>query len=138
MFLGGALNAVEIPVLCNMLLGKWAQRLSEVFSIVVLLGASIVYLILMTNFLYNTVQFIIDSIQDTSGDGNYTVASGNVICPGNDKFELVNATIRAAQPSRVIWDKHSTVPIFLAILLFPCLNVSNITFFTKFNCLGKI
>lgn len=50
--------ATEIPELCRLLLGPWAEYLAKTFSIIVLLGASVVYWVLMSNFLFNTVQFI--------------------------------------------------------------------------------
>lgn len=34
------------------------------------------------------------------------------------------------------WDLHNTVPVFLALLIFPFLNFNSATFFTKFNSLG--
>lgn len=39
-------------------LGKWAEYIAKIFSIAVLLGATIAYWILMANFLYNSVNFI--------------------------------------------------------------------------------
>lgn len=36
-----------------------------------------------------------------------------------------------------VWDLHKTVPIFLAIIIFPLLNFNSTTFFTKFNSLGN-
>lgn len=49
---------LEVPDLCRMLLGKWAEVIAKVFSLVVLIGANIVYWILMSNFLYNSVLFL--------------------------------------------------------------------------------
>lgn len=57
-FLGILGQNTEVPDLCRMLIGKWAEILAKIFSLVVLIGANIVYWILMSNFLYNSVVFI--------------------------------------------------------------------------------
>lgn len=36
-----------------------------------------------------------------------------------------------------VWDLRNTVPVFLALLIFPLLNFNSTTFFTKFNSLGE-
>jgi len=41
-----------------MLLGQWAGYLAKMFSVLVLLGAVIVYWILMSNFLYHSVDYV--------------------------------------------------------------------------------
>lgn len=48
----------EVPDLCRKLLGRWAELLARAFSLVVLMGAIIVYWILMSNFLYHSVDYI--------------------------------------------------------------------------------
>ena len=48
------------------LLGRWAELLATGFSVLAILGAAIVYWILMSNFLFNTVQFIHDEIVGTN------------------------------------------------------------------------
>lgn len=44
--------------LCRALIGPWAEIVARVFSIIVLTSANIVYWVLMSNFLYNSVQLI--------------------------------------------------------------------------------
>lgn len=39
-------------------LGQWGEYVSVIFSVLSLVGATVVYWILMSNFLYNTVLFI--------------------------------------------------------------------------------
>lgn len=48
----------EVSDLCRMLIGKWAEIVAKIFSLIVLIGANIVYWILMSNFLFNSVQFL--------------------------------------------------------------------------------
>jgi sodium-coupled neutral amino acid transporter 9 len=48
----------EVAELATMLLGQWAGYIAKLFSLLVLLGAVIVYWILMTNFLYHSVDYI--------------------------------------------------------------------------------
>ncbi|GBP91917.1 Sodium-coupled neutral amino acid transporter 9 homolog [Eumeta japonica] len=55
---GGA--RCEVPALCRVLLGRWAELLAHAFSLLVLLGANVVYWILLSNFLYFTVNYITD------------------------------------------------------------------------------
>lgn len=62
----------------------------------------------------------------------------SVICRKNLTIEQRNATI-LPKPDTLynkVWDLYSTVPIFLAIVMFPMLNFKSATFFTKFNSLG--
>ncbi|CAG9770811.1 unnamed protein product [Ceutorhynchus assimilis] len=131
---------IEVSHLCKDLLGKWAEVLAKIFSVVVLLGADIVYLILMSNFLYNSVYFIYGLITHPydSLESNATV-----LCP---KEMLLDASM--SNSTRMysahlhnsvfgkIWDLYSTVPIFLAVIMFGVLNFKSPTFFTKFNSLG--
>lgn len=44
--------------MCQIYLNKWAEYVAKIFSITVLLGATIAYWVLMSNFLYNSVNFI--------------------------------------------------------------------------------
>lgn len=48
----------EVAHLCRQLLGRWAEIIAKIFSMIVLIGANIVYWVLMSNFLYNTVVFL--------------------------------------------------------------------------------
>ena len=48
----------EVAELASMLLGQWAGYIAKLFSLLVLLGAVIVYWILMSNFLYHSVDYV--------------------------------------------------------------------------------
>jgi sodium-coupled neutral amino acid transporter 9 len=49
---------LEFSDVCRYYLGKWGEVASIFFSLAALLGAMIVYWVLMSNFLYNSVVFI--------------------------------------------------------------------------------
>lgn len=49
---------IEVLDLSRIYLNKWAEYIARIFSIAVLMGATIAYWILMANFLYNSVNFI--------------------------------------------------------------------------------
>jgi sodium-coupled neutral amino acid transporter 9 len=48
----------EVAELATLLLGRWAGYIAKLFSLLVLLGAVIVYWVLMSNFLYHSVDYI--------------------------------------------------------------------------------
>lgn len=131
---------VEVSHLCRDLLGKWAEILAKIFSVVVLLGADIVYMILMSNFLYNFVYFVyglftmpIDPLTTNS-----TVLCPNDLIMKNTSLILSNSTSGAGSFFERFWDLYSTVPIILSVIMFCVLNFKSPTFFTKFNSLGTI
>ncbi|XP_011864937.1 PREDICTED: sodium-coupled neutral amino acid transporter 9-like [Vollenhovia emeryi] len=134
---GGGAN-VEVLDLCRIYLGKWAEHTARIFSIAVLLGATIAYWILMANFLYNSVNFIYDNVAGwPARPASENVSHKEVLCPreirDNDTIVTYEKTFDALGPA---WDLRNTVPVFLAILIFPLLNFNSTTFFTKFNSLG--
>lgn len=49
---------LEFTDVCYYYLGRWGQYASIVFSMFALLGAAVVYWVLMSNFLFHTVNFI--------------------------------------------------------------------------------
>lgn len=54
-----------------------------------------------------------------------------IVLPQNFNHLNVNSTFDK------VWNLYTTVPIFLAVVMFPVLNFKSPTFFTKFNSLGK-
>uniref|UniRef100_A0A674NVW0 Neutral amino acid transporter 9 n=1 Tax=Takifugu rubripes TaxID=31033 RepID=A0A674NVW0_TAKRU len=52
----------EFPDVCRFYLGKFGQWSSLVFSMVSLIGAMVIYWVLMSNFLYNSGQFIYSTL----------------------------------------------------------------------------
>ena len=53
----------EFSDLCGLLLGPWAQYTATIFSILAIVGAAIVYWVLLSNFLFSTVSFIHGELQ---------------------------------------------------------------------------
>ncbi|XP_052751073.1 sodium-coupled neutral amino acid transporter 9 homolog isoform X2 [Galleria mellonella] len=122
----------EVPALCRVLLGRSAEVVAHAFSLIVLLGANIVYWILITNFLYFTVNYFADL-----PNSNTTVHNTTLLCPSEDGL---NGSLIIPEPvaTSPYWNLHSTVPVYVAVIVFPLLNFKNVTFFTKFNSLGTL
>ncbi|XP_076255826.1 neutral amino acid transporter 9-like [Rhynchophorus ferrugineus] len=134
-------KTIEVHHLCKDLLGRWAEMLAKIFSIVVLLGADIVYMILMSNFLYNSVYFLYSSLSEM----NITTDAAAVLCPKEvNATYSINSTNLSVVPVQTeslfdnLWNLYSTVPIYLSVIMFGVLNFKSPTFFTKFNSLGTI
>lgn len=137
----GVHRGIEVVELSRIFLNKWADYIARIFSITVLLGAIITYWILMSNFLYNSVNFVYDSIIGAyqHSAANNSSDANNVLC--SSKALYGNVSVSAETPFDALgpaWDLYKTVPIILGILIFPLLNFNSPTFFTKFNSLGTI
>lgn len=67
---------------------------------------------------------------------NQTEYNSTLLCP---KLDGLNGSllIPVDAPTTPYWGLHSTVPIYVAVIVFPLLNFKNVSFFTKFNSLGK-
>ncbi|KAJ8714864.1 hypothetical protein PYW08_004845 [Mythimna loreyi] len=123
-------DSCEVPALCRILLGQWAEVVAHVFSVLVLLGANIIYWILIANFLYFTVNYFVDL-----NAANATVYNTSLLCP-----RQANASLLLVEPHEdsPYWGLHTTVPIYVALIVFPLLNFKDVSFFTKFNSLGTL
>ncbi|XP_037069917.1 LOW QUALITY PROTEIN: sodium-coupled neutral amino acid transporter 9 homolog [Pollicipes pollicipes] len=122
-------------------LSKHWEYFGILFSVAVLLGAMLVYWVLMTNFLYRTVDFFYDlAIGNFSKyDVNATVIHG-AYCPENVVVEVLEAATSAVGEESFydkMWNAQTT-PLFLVLLLYPLLNIKSPTFFTKFTGMGTI
>jgi len=140
----------EFGDLCGILLGRWAEITATAFSVLAILGAAIVYWVLMSNFLFSTVVFVHDSVN--GGHGGNGSADEGVYCPSNQTLGeayIYNHTLlpTSAPPSPngtssssfdLIWGQFTTVPLFLVLIVFPLINLKSATFFTKFNSLGTV
>ncbi|KAG5199148.1 hypothetical protein R6Z07F_014661 [Ovis aries] len=137
----------EYPDVCRYYFGSFGQWSSLLFSLVSLIGAMIVYWVLMSNFLFNTGKFIfnfIHHINDTD-----TIPSTNdsdpVICPSarssghpDNSSMIFYASDSELQQFEKWWNKSKTVPFYLIGLLLPLLNFKSPSFFSKFNILGTV
>ncbi|XP_025748171.1 neutral amino acid transporter 9 isoform X1 [Callorhinus ursinus] len=137
----------EYPDVCRYYFGSFGQWSSLLFSLVSLIGAMIVYWVLMSNFLFNTGRFIfnfIHHINDTDAVLS-TNDSNPVICPsaGSDDHPdngsmIFYANDTGLQQFEKWWNKSKTVPFYLIGLLLPLLNFKSPSFFSKFNILGTV
>lgn len=141
----------EFPDVCRFYFGKFGQWSSLLFSMVSLVGAMVVYWVLMSNFLYNTGQFIYNRAHNVStSDSEYgTNGSVRVICPfpntnpgGNESMSVPGPNIMGNATSggsfEHYWSKTSTIPLYLIILLLPLLSFRSASFFARFTFFGTI
>ncbi|XP_041519366.1 sodium-coupled neutral amino acid transporter 9 [Microtus oregoni] len=136
----------EYPDVCKHYFGSFGQWSSLLFSLVSLIGAMIVYWVLMSNFLFNTGKFIfnfIHHINDTdtilrTNDSNPVIcpSAGSSGHPDNSSMAFYNDT--QVQQFEKWWNKSKTVPFYLIGLLLPLLNFKSPSFFSKFNILGTV
>ncbi|XP_010625187.1 sodium-coupled neutral amino acid transporter 9 isoform X3 [Fukomys damarensis] len=137
----------EYPDVCRYYFGSFGQWSSLLCSLVSLIGAMIVYWVLMSNFLFNTGKFIFNfshHINDTDTILR-TNNSNPVICPSagsgghpdNDSM-IFYANDTEVQQFEKWWNRSKTVPFYLIGLLLPLLNFKSPSFFSKFNILGTV
>ncbi|XP_046666645.1 sodium-coupled neutral amino acid transporter 9 homolog isoform X1 [Homalodisca vitripennis] len=126
----------EISELTRHMLGPRFEFLSKLFSYIVLLGALIVYWILMSNFLYFTVDYIYTATTGGFKDIDTFELTGSEICLVDQVKSNITADLQPSVFKRV-WNL-GTVPIYLIVLLAPLLSFKSATFFTKFNSLGTM
>lgn len=132
----------EVAELATMLLGQWAGYIAKMFSVLVLLGAVIVYWILMSNFLYHSVDYVYETVTHTAHTlDNNSLPAPSVLCAEDEaSSDAPNITQYLDGPQRIynqVWGLTTTVPIFIAVIIGPLINFRSVTFFTKFNSLGK-
>ncbi|VDL75871.1 unnamed protein product [Nippostrongylus brasiliensis] len=115
---------MEFADICHHYLGRAGSLTAFVFSLLILVGAVLAYWVLMSNFVYfsGVLLYVYCHVDNTfsshSDEDDPTLIFGL-------KFDE-------------IWKLQLTVPIYLAIVVFPLLNFKSPTFFTKFNMLGTI
>ncbi|CAL8381444.1 unnamed protein product [Arctogadus glacialis] len=130
----------EFPDVCRYYFGKCGQLSSLVFSLVSLLGAMVIYWVLMSNFLYNTGKFIYNYAHNIS-DPDFG-SNTSVICPYQLHNSSMDISITSNNTSDALfhfwWSKTNTIPFYLIILLLPLLNFRSASFFARFTFLGTI
>ncbi|XP_032624897.1 neutral amino acid transporter 9 isoform X2 [Chelonoidis abingdonii] len=139
----------EFPDVCKYYFGSFGQWSSLLFSMVSLVGAMVIYWVLMSNFLFNTGRFIYNYVHDINITDLVpgTNGSNRVICPGianedqrgnkSGLFPFVNNTT-GFELFEEWWSKSRTVPFYLIIVVLPLLNLKSPSFFAKFNILGTV
>ncbi|XP_053501345.1 sodium-coupled neutral amino acid transporter 9 [Ictalurus furcatus] len=139
----------EFPDVCKYYFGRLGQWSSLLFSMVSLLGAMVVYWVLMTNFLFNTGKFIYDYVHHMNiSDSEFgTNGTDRVVCPYPDVDPHKNSSISLHYVSDNStdtalfdhwWNKTQTIPFYLIVLLLPLLNFRSASFFARFTFLGTI
>jgi sodium-coupled neutral amino acid transporter 9 len=67
--------------------------------------------------------------------------SSPVLCPEDEANSDATNTTHYSDSSQLIynkvWSLTTTVPIFIIVIIGPLINFRSVTFFTKFNSLGK-
>ncbi|KAF3848723.1 hypothetical protein F7725_015220 [Dissostichus mawsoni] len=137
----------EFPDVCRYYFGKFGQWSSLVFSMVSLVGAMVVYWVLMSNFLYNSGQFIYNYSHNVNmSDSEFgTNGSDRVICPfpntnheGNYTVSTVSTVFLTTSGNDTShstfehwWSKTNTIPLYLIILLLPLLCFRSASFFAR-------
>eukprot|EP00057_Strongylocentrotus_purpuratus_P005308 XP_003730672.1 PREDICTED: sodium-coupled neutral amino acid transporter 9 isoform X1 [Strongylocentrotus purpuratus] len=144
---------IEFSDVCRDYLGRWGEKISVFFSLSALLGAMIVYWVLMSNFLYSTVTFMFDEVKNVVPEVNGTggcPGHSSVLCPGHHvngtgylvlgevTDKMSNSTPAEVVLFHQVWTETGTVPLFLCILILPLIHIKSPTFFTKFNSLGTL
>ncbi|XP_033020067.1 sodium-coupled neutral amino acid transporter 9 isoform X1 [Lacerta agilis] len=137
----------EFPDVCKYYFGSFGQWSSLLFSLVSLIGAMVVYWVLMSNFLYNTGIFIYNYAHDINVTDIVPGTNGStkVICPGdagkevpgNRTWTFASTGDSGFEEFERLWSKSKTVPLYLGILVL-LLNFKSPSFFAKFNVLGTI
>ncbi|XP_024864143.1 sodium-coupled neutral amino acid transporter 9 [Kryptolebias marmoratus] len=141
----------EFPDVCRFYFGKFGQWSSLIFSMVSLIGAMVVYWVLMSNFLYNTGQGIYNFAHNISAsDSEFgTNGSDRVICPFSKSNPGRNDTGSLFFPDKMgnssdsasfdhYWSKTNTIPFYLIILLLPLLCLRSASFFARLTFFGTI
>lgn len=137
----------EFPDVCRYYFGKFGQWSSLFFSMVSLIGAMVVYWVLMSNFLFNSGQFIYNYAHNVNmSDHEFgTNGSDKVICPfpnfhPNTSSVLVDLGSNGTDVASFghWWSKTRTIPLYLIVLLLPLLCFRSASFFARFTFLGTI
>ncbi|KAA3678667.1 solute carrier family 38 (sodium-coupled neutral amino acid transporter), member 9 [Paragonimus westermani] len=131
---------LDISDACEYYFGKAGRIISLAFSQVSLIGASIVYYVLLSNFLFNTGEYIYYSVTKQfpqhlvlRNPNNLTQPISNILCPPADLN--FNDTRKVDATYAKLWVKDRTVPAWLLIILFPLISIRSPTFLGKFTVL---
>ncbi|XP_062870210.1 neutral amino acid transporter 9 [Trichomycterus rosablanca] len=137
----------EFPDVCKYYFGRFGQWSSLLFSLVSLIGAMVVYWVLMSNFLFNTGKFIYNYVHNVNvSDSEFgTNGSDKVVCPYpdlNPDNSSINLHYVGDNSTDTLfdhwWSKTNTIPLYLIVLLLPLLNFRSASFFARFTFLGTI
>ncbi|XP_071546894.1 neutral amino acid transporter 9-like isoform X2 [Panulirus ornatus] len=128
--------SLEFSQVCMQLLGGTLGKLTEgitvTFSALTLVGAQVVYWVLMSNFLFNTGEIIYDALNGEI----HNDSSSALLCPSNATHE----DLKDPDPTTFHrwWKQDLTVPLYLIVPFIFILNLRDAKIFTYFNSLGAI
>ncbi|XP_052464798.1 sodium-coupled neutral amino acid transporter 9 isoform X1 [Carassius gibelio] len=137
----------EFPDVCKYYFGGFGKWSSLVFSLVSLIGAMVVYWVLMSNFLFNTGKFIYNYVHNVNTSDTFgTNGTDRVICPyPNLDPDGDGSTLQYSAGGNSTgavfdhwWSKTNTIPFYLIVLLLPLLNFRSASFFARFTFLGTL
>eukprot|EP01137_Pigoraptor_chileana_P004653 Opistho-2@46592 len=121
---------VEFPDICRHHLGDRVYYVAVGFSMLTLIGAMIVYWVLMSNFLFKTVDYI---------HGSHTEPMSNVSVTNMSFIALHDSGNATSSEASSHWTDYWNLnysALYLVIIVFPLVNFKSLSFFTKFNALG--
>ncbi|KAK3856281.1 hypothetical protein Pcinc_016879 [Petrolisthes cinctipes] len=129
----------ELSRVCKQLvgggaLGRVLEGLTVTFSVLTLVGAQVVYWVLMSNFLFNTGEVIYDMLQGEI----HNDSSNALLCPPNVTEQTGNFVAPDPVGFHHWWQQDLTVPLYLIVPFLFLLNLRDAKIFTYFNSLGAI
>lgn len=136
-------NEFEFSEICEHYFGRVGSITSLVFSISIMVGAILAYWVLMSNFVYFSGTLLYEVVHPVN-NSKYTEEPGtcNIYCHVDNTFgphaDLLDPPLVFGLKFDDIWQLKLTVPVYLAVVVFPLLNFKSPTFFTKFNMLGTL
>ncbi|KAF5406147.1 Sodium-coupled neutral amino acid transporter 9 [Paragonimus heterotremus] len=134
---------LDLSDTCEYYFGKPGWIVALIFSQISLIGATIVYYVLLSNFLFNTGDYIYQSITKQfpptltlRNPNNATPAITDALCPPAGLNISDNRTVDSTYA--MLWVKDRTVPAWLLIILFPLISIKSPTFLGKLTVLATV
>lgn len=132
----------EFSDACAILLGRWAQTLVAISSLISLLGTCIVYWVLMTNFMYHIVSYVFELVVHNSTVTISMHGTDDVFCdvtpsqnPNFSALSFPSAELADAFDSDSLfyrfWDMQTTAPFALGLILIPIIFIRSPAVFMK-------
>lgn len=160
----GLPSSMDFTDVCRHHLGRLGACISFILSILSLTSAGIVFWVLMSNFLYYSVDFVYElsnhefkNVSDSKYNDVVCYPASNtsaypqhllssIATHFNNHFHnnnnLYNNNLNSNNTSdstyHYIWNLHLTAPLLLILLLLPLISLKSPTFFTKFTACGSI
>ncbi|KAA3678666.1 solute carrier family 38 (sodium-coupled neutral amino acid transporter), member 9 [Paragonimus westermani] len=134
---------LDLSDTCEYYFGKPGWIIALIFSQISLIGATIVYYVLLSNFLFNTGDYIYRSVTKQfpptltlRNPNNATPAITDALCPPAGLNLTENRTVDSTYA--MLWVKDRTVPVWLLVILFPLISIKSPTFLGKLTVLATV